>query len=139
MLMLSNVTSYNTIGRTLLFNHGVNARVRTKSIIIPPDGMRIRSTKYIPQVYEKDKGMQNSDQFICAALGKPFTSNCSRRKATGNHFYSSALPNSTMACQKWYCHHGPALEQSTHHHYQITLLCCQATKTLLALCSCLKS
>src|SRR6476661_2006134 len=35
MLMLLNVTSYNTIGRTVLFNHGVNARVRTKSIIIP--------------------------------------------------------------------------------------------------------
>ena len=39
MLMLLNVTSYNTIGRTVLFNHGVNTRVRTKSIIIPPDSI----------------------------------------------------------------------------------------------------
>ena len=46
--MLLNVTSYNAIGRTVLFNHGVNARIRTKSIIIPPDGILIRSTKYIP-------------------------------------------------------------------------------------------
>ena len=61
--------------------------------------------------------MQNSDQFICAALGKPFTSNYSWRKATGNHLYSSALPKSTMAHQKWQCHHGPALGQITHHHY----------------------
>ena len=35
--------------------------------------------------------MHNSDQFICSALGKPFTSNCSWRKATGNHLYPPLL------------------------------------------------
>src|SRR6476469_924296 len=29
--------------------------------------------------------VQNTDQFVCAALGKLFKSNCSWRNATGNH------------------------------------------------------
>src|SRR6478609_5444701 len=35
----------------------------------------------------KDMCVQNTDQFVCAALGKPFKSNCSWRKATGNHLH----------------------------------------------------
>src|SRR6476661_7837366 len=76
--------------------------------------------------------MENSDKFICAPLGKPFTSNCSWRKATGNYLYSSALPKSTRGRQKWQCHHGPALGQSTHHHHQLTTMC---SSNLITKCS----
>ena len=51
-------------------------------------------------VCEKD-----NSPLICAALGKPFMSNCPWRKATGNHLHSSALPKSTMARQRTHHHH----------------------------------
>src|SRR6476469_6545002 len=35
----------------------------------------------------KDMCVQNTDQFVCAALGKLFKSNCSWRKATENHLH----------------------------------------------------
>src|SRR6476469_6350349 len=51
--------------------------------------------------------VQNTDQFVCAALGKPFKSNCSWRKATGNHLHictshvyndASAMTVSSQTC-----------------------------------------
>src|SRR6478609_3383984 len=90
MLMLSNVTNYNTIGRTVLFNHGVNARVRTKSIIILQMAYELDQLNIYFKSKKRTKVCKNSDQCIRATLGKPFTSNCSLRKATGNHLNSSA-------------------------------------------------
>src|SRR6476661_6317039 len=51
--------------------------------------------------------VQNTDQFVCAALGKPFKSNCSWKKATGNHLHictshvyddASAMTVSSRTC-----------------------------------------
>ena len=51
--------------------------------------------------------VQNTDQFVCAVFGKPFKSNCSWRKATGNHLYictchvyddASAMTVSSRTC-----------------------------------------
>src|SRR6476469_7053187 len=51
--------------------------------------------------------VQNTDQFVCAALSKPFKSNCSWRKATGNHLHictshvydgASAMTMSSRTC-----------------------------------------
>src|SRR6476469_5356383 len=53
--------------------------------------------------------VQNTDQFVCAALGKPFKSNCSWRKATVNHLHictshvyddASAMTVSSQTCLK---------------------------------------
>src|SRR6476619_5275716 len=52
-------------------------------------------------------GVQNTDQFVYAALDKPFKSNCSWRKATGNHLHictshvyddASAMTVSSRTC-----------------------------------------
>src|SRR6478609_4852651 len=51
--------------------------------------------------------VQNTDQFVCAALVKPFKSNCSWKKATGNHLHictshvydgASAMTVSSRTC-----------------------------------------
>src|SRR6476469_8305493 len=57
----------------------------------------------------KDMCVQNTDQFVCAALGKPFKSNCSWRKVTGNHLHictshvyddASAMAMSSRTCRR---------------------------------------
>src|SRR6476469_5254709 len=68
-------------------NPGVLQGKGISAIIIRPDCIPIRSNnKYIYPGCGKTC-VQNSDQFVCAALGKPFKSNCSWRKATGNHLH----------------------------------------------------
>src|SRR6476469_2923297 len=91
---------------------------------------RLGQIKYIK--HGPGKTCDNNDRFVCAALGKPFTSICSWRKAMGNHLYSSALPKSTMARQKWQCHHGPVLGQSTHYHqFESTIRADKLTNTIV--------
>src|SRR6478609_4880729 len=65
--------------------------------------------------------VQNSDQFVCAALGKPFKSSCSWRKAMGNHLHigtahvydgASAMTMSLQTCLR-------AENSSSSYHYRL--------------------
>src|SRR6476469_794574 len=75
--------------------------------IIRPDCIRIRSNNKYVYPGRGKTCVQNGDQFVCAALGKPFKSNCLWRKATGNHLHictshvnddASAMTISSQTC-----------------------------------------
>src|SRR6476469_4405915 len=77
------------------------------AIMIRRTAYELGQVTYMYTLVEKGLCVQNTDQFIRAALGKPFKSNCSWRKATGNHLHictshvyddASAMTVSSRTC-----------------------------------------
>src|SRR6476619_3464494 len=89
------------------------------AIIIRRTAYKLGQVTYMYTLVEERHVVQSTDQFICAALGKPFKSNCSWRKATGNHLHictshvhddASAMTMSSRTCLR--------AETQHHHHHQ---------------------